>query len=483
MSEWTSLAAGVFQKRYDLTAWQVGAKAEDTYRAGAIMEARLGVILYPGQSATVEYPPGWFAENSAVGTQLHDRRSSRVLGCVSFRSIPQAFGLENLSVTNNDHYVDASRWFRKDWDLTTLVQAGMAPAYRDYLEIARRIWYKVLTTLEWIPNTIAVGVDRAINIGFLPSMVPTSAWQSAWGPLPSWLASPYRQAAWDALRNDLAVLNQDVSAASLALLANRAASLEASREFWDTIAKYTGVDAIASKWDELLAAVRRYNTAVRLGKDSLTRCRALLAANPGLYSAEQQAQVQYLAQQIDQDTAGARSIIPGSVSTALSQEGQSLGIAPVVAVGIGAAVVAGVTVVLLTWVSKAETTARQAMDMEQQLIMQAEQAANAAHAREQEAILARQRELDGLLDAGHITRVEYDQQMGVLQQRASVNNVALAQRRTQTKDLAAAHTANLDALRASQVSGGLMQIKGIAMWGALAAAVVVVGPGLMKLVD
>lgn len=481
MSEWTTLAAQVFQHRYDMTAWTWSAKPEDTYRAGAIMEARLAMVLYPGWKASYEVKNGWFGENPGVGVPLNTgAKSPRLLPCMSFRTIPDSLGARELDVSNNDDYVNTQKWFRKDWDLSDLTGAGMSSQYAGYLENARSVWYQILSRISWIPNTYAVSVDRAISMGVIPNMINTSIWQQNWGPLPSWLQNPYRQAAWNEMRGVLAELNQQVSASNMLALNQRALQLQSSREFWDKVAEYSGVDAIGNAWAKLTGGVKAFNKNVAVAKDSVTRSKALIAQNPTYFSSDQVATLDHLEGKIQEDINGIKSNIPGSILNALSQDGQALGIAPVVLISIGLGAVAAVTTVVITWVAVSEETARQAMEHEQALIMQAEKAANDAYIAEQEFILQRENELTAQKDAGQISPTEYETQMAQLRNRAEAAGIELSRRRQQTQDLAKAHSDNLNTLRASQVTGGLMQMKGMLMWGVLGVGLIIAGPTLVR---
>lgn len=478
MSEWTALAAKVFDHRYEMTAWKWSAMPEDTYRANAIMEARLAMILYPGKQAAYEARQGWFGENPNVGMPLNSgRQDPRILGGIIFRAIPSSMGADNLDITDNDKYADKQGWFRQDWDLSLLVRGGMHWQYQQYLTTARGIWFKILTELKWIPNDIAVKVDRAIGIGFLPRMLNTSIYQQQFGPLPQWLQSPYRQAAWNELVPLLGALNRDVSLANVASLEAQAKQLEASRQFWDAVAKYSGADLVAGEWQKFRNKIAQFNKDTQIARDSITRSRSLLATNPGLGDP---AVLQALEDEINNNVAGLRSQLPSSMLNALQDDGGGIGIAPVIVIAIGVAVIAAAAVTATTWVVMAEETARRAMEYEQELAMAAEDAANTAYANEQEFILAQEADLQAKLDAGAISPTEYDQKMAELRQRASANDINLTRRRAQTKDIMDAHHKNLAQLKPKGFGEALTEMKGILMWSVLGVVAIMAGPTIIR---
>jgi hypothetical protein len=422
--------------------------------------------------------------NHTVGVPLHSGiKDSRALTCLTFRTIPDQMGARRLDITDNDDYLDTGAWYRNNWDLSDLVAAGMEPQYREFLEQARNLWYKILTELSWVPNSVAVATDRAISAGFLPQMVATSIWQSQYGPLPGWLESPYRQAAWNELRDDLGDLNQQVSAANLQKLNARAASLRGSREFWDKVATYSGVDKLGQMWTNFKAKVQTFNTKTEVARDAVVRMKALVGKNPEYFTQEQQAKVTEIAAQAESNVEQLKGRLGSAVLRALADDGQdlgALGVAPIVLIGLGVAAMAAATAIITTWVVQAEKTARLAIDHEHELLMTAEKAAAAAHKARQDAILAREQELHELRAQNKISPSEFQAQMAQLEERARANEVDLARRREQNTDIAQAHAKSMDALRKSEVTGGLAQMGNIAMWGALGVGALILGPPIVR---
>ena len=474
MSEWTSLASKVLQHRHELASgWTT--KPENIYRGNSILEARLASVLFSG--GAYEAPNGNFAINWSIGTPTGTGRDPRILPLIIFRSIPSSLGAANLDVPYDEYLKD--KWFRKDWSYPDLVPEGMHWTYQQFLDRAKRLWYKILTELPWVPNTIAVKVDRAIQIGMLPRMLTTPVWRAQFGPLPSWLQSPYRQAAWDELVSVLGVLNRDVSSANIEGLKAEADRLEANRQFWDSVAKYSGVDLIAEQWAKLKAKVREFKISTGVARDTVNRLKAMQAADPGGYTGDQRAQVQALEQEISQNVAGIRSQMPSSILSALQDEGDALGIAPLVAIGIGAAIIAAAAGVAVAWASQANATARKAMDLESEFLAQAEASADEAFSREQESILAEEANTQQLYDSGEISQTDYNNRMGNLQSRRQSNMAALAQRRAQTQDILATHHQNMATLQ-KEAGGTLANMKGIIKWGVLGVGLLMVGPSLIR---
>lgn len=484
---WTTVAARVFQDRYDKTAWKWSSQPEDTYRSGAILEARLGMILYPSQRATLAgtgQQAGWFVVNPNVGVQLKGGgRDPRALPCLVFRTIPEAFGARQLDITDNDDYVDTGAWYRQDWDLADLQAAGMSAEYRAFLEQAKALWYRILSELAWVPNTVAVRVDRAIAAGLLPQMVDTSVWQAQKGPLPDWLSDPYRQAAWNELRDDLGDLNAQVSAVNLRDLNHKAQVLRSSREFWDKVATYSGADKLESMWKKIVQGTKAFNTNIEVGRDAVRRMKALVKNHPGAFTQSQEAKVAEIELKIEREVQGARSAMGPSILQALGKDGHGLGIAPIIVIGLGVAALAAAATIITTWVVQAEKTARLAMDHEQELLMTAEKAAAQAHAERQASIIQRQNELYELRDAQRISPQEFAQQMQQLEDEARANDLSLTQRRDQTRDISQAHAKNLNDLRKSEVTGGLAQMGNITMWAALGVGALFIGPAIARRVS
>lgn len=484
MSEWTSLAKNVLQDRYDLTSWNWSATAEDTYTGNALIEARVGLLLYPGQRAVIENPKGWFQKNAQVGTPIYGGNGivydPGLMPCMTFRTVPQAFGASALDITNNDWYIDPNRWFLKDWSITDLTLAGVDTRYGQYIDQARGTWLEVLRRIEWIPNEVAVKVDRAIGAGVMPTMIRTDLWTANYGPLPAWLESPYRQAAWNELCSLMGTLNRDVTVMNISLMQTEAKALAASSAFWNTVASLSGADLLDSKWRELMDGIRRYNVAVNTTRQSIERMKLITVKYPGAADPDQKMTITTLQVEIDGNVTQVRALVPESMLKILQQEGTNLGIAPVVLVAVGVAAIIAAAGVISIWVVEAEKTARKAMDLEHQLLMASEALAAEAFNREQEAILARQNELYALHDNGQIGPTEYNAEMAALNARAKEIGLELASRRAQNQTMAEAYSNDLNSLRASEVTGGIEQMKGMVMWGAIALGVIALTPMIWK---
>lgn len=478
MSEWTSLAAKVLDHRYDKASYW-SSVPENEYRANPIMEARLATVLFPG--GAYESPAGSFAFNWNTGTQTERGKDPRILPLIIFRTVPSSLGANNLTVPYDEY--QKAKWFREDWSYPDLVPEGMHWTYRQFLDRAKRLWYKILTELPWVPNTIAVKVDRAIQIGMLPRMLTTQVWQSQFGPLPTWLQSPYRQAAWNELVAVLGTLNKDVSSANVQALNTEADSLEASREFWDAIAKYSGADMVASKWAELKRSLRAFNSHTKVSRETLARCDAIIRSNPNLFTDQQKATVAALESETQNNVAGLKSDLPSPILAALGDDGEGIGAVAAVIIGLGVAVIISAAAIVVAYMNAAQDTARLAIKTETELLATMEAEASEAYKMEISTIVQEEQNARNLRDMGQITQADYDQRMAALTERREDANAQLALRRAQSNVLVEDHHRRSKELTdaANEAGAGfLANAKGILMWGVLGIGLVMAGPTIMR---
>lgn len=476
MSEWTSLANQVLQHRYDLASYWSD-KQQNTLQANQVLEARLATVLFPG--SMIENPQGSFSPNWKVGVTLASgAKDPRMLPGIIFRPIPTSLGAQDLNIPYGQYLED--RWFRRDWSYLDLVAAGMSSAYASFLDQARALWVKILGQLAWVPNTIAVKVDRAISMGMMPRMLNTSIYEQQFGPLPEWLQSPYRQAAWNEMVSVLGQLNKDVSAANLEQLRAEAVRLQASREFWDQVASWSGADLMERKWRELQDKVFEFKQATKVGREAVARMRAMVAQNPQGFTQEQVQALDVVDGEIQANVDGIKSQTPSSILQALERDGVALGVAPVIIIAIGVSVIAAAATVVVYWAGQANETARKAMNLENDFLMQADASADAAFAQEQAYILEQERETQALYDAGEMSQADYNNRMSNLAARRERNLANLANRRAQTQVMLQTHHQNLQELQDAANSGILGRFGSILMWGTLGMGMLFFGPKLAR---
>lgn len=472
MSDYTAVAAQVLQSRYDQSSYWSNTW-QNTIRVNDMVQARIASILRPG---SIYNEGGRFGYKNIGTFPSGQPRGITELSGMYFR-LP-TLGWESKTIPYTD-YLTPNAWFRTDWRITDLQQAGLSIQYIALVGKARRIYKQIADKLEWIPKNLSNQWDAVMGAGGLPVMRPLSYFRDA-GEYPAFLSTEGRRAAWEQIRQGLVSIQQEVSAANLAKLDQEATVLEANTDFWDQVARWSGVDLVQAAFDKLKSKVVEFNKNQGDAEQAIQRTEALMNQTPAAFNTEDHQKLDAIKQRAQEQKAGAKAALDGPVMQALVSDGMQIGIAPVVLIVIGVSVVAGATVTLTTFVVMSETTKRMAIEAEAEALKRRDDFDAQVFTSRTGSIDARIAELQEQLDAGHISKDNYDNQVSALERERNQVQADLMVRRQQTQaqlnDLNQHHK---DVLNTGFVSA-LSNIKGIAMFAALGAVAIVVVPRLLK---
>ncbi len=209
---------------------------------------------------------------------------------------------------------------------------------------------RMRSAMPWIPSGLEYLAMQAMSLGAFPRLRAFVPGQVR----PAWLADDAHYQAWRAMITgpyksiDLAFLQQN---AALAAAATDAAARDVA--FWDSIAKYSGEDALEKIWNDFWNAVADLKNQRAAALVSLSTANGILsqygaAVPPALASQTQALTAQ--AASLDMRARGVLAAIPGASAQA------GLG-SPLIIAGIAAGVV--VTVTASVWAIAHEFSAVQ----------------------------------------------------------------------------------------------------------------------------
>jgi hypothetical protein len=213
------------------------------------------------------------------------------------------------------------------------------------------LYQKINDTMPWAPYGLASIASQVLAAGAWPRLrqfPPTDR-------RPAWLADDNRYTQWRQLVTgpyksiDMAFLAQN---SALAAAETQAAT--ANADFWNTIAKYSGVDALEGLWQDLQNALSTIKAQREAAQTSLATAATIIAAYPGQVPANYVSQTSSLTSQLSTLDSKARSIL-APIPTAAKEAGLS-GL-PLIVAGITAATVAAVAA--SAWAIAAEFTSVQ----------------------------------------------------------------------------------------------------------------------------
>lgn len=470
MSEYTSVASKVFKDRYaNASYWST--KPQNTMPANRPIEMRIMTILHPG--SVYARDGGFFGVKGDVGLSYQG---------MGFR-LP-TLGWEERAIAYGT-YDDAGVWFKRDWSLYDLQQAGLSAAYVQYLETARKVFTKAMQIITWVPTATALRWDRAMAAGGMPWMSTTSEMRSM-GTLPPWLANnPGRQAAWDALAGQFRQIMGKIIAGNIAQQQADMERLMADVRFWDTVAQYSGVDKIEQLWNDFKAKIRQFNTQGEIIHDNLRQMKALIATDPDAFTPEQKDKVNQIEAKDQAIVAQAKQTMQGPVMKALTDEGmniQGLGLGPLVLIGmgVGIAAIVGATTAFVVYVNNRSALTSESNAALKDFITSREQVDNREYQLEMQAIRTRETQLQDLRDQGKLDPAEFNRQMADLQRRKQVASQTLLQSRELTIEASAELNENLKKAQEDIAGGFLGPMKWIAMAGAVGLVSVFVVPRLFS---
>lgn len=117
---------------------------------------------------------------------------------------------------------------------------------------------RVQANMPWAPQNMVSTAEQIFNLGAFPRL---RAYPPNTGKLPTWLSNPDNYNAWRKMVTtlykpvDLALLKSN-----MALLAAEGEAAANDVEFWNTVSKYSGADAIERLWADLWAAIDAFKT-------------------------------------------------------------------------------------------------------------------------------------------------------------------------------------------------------------------------------
>ncbi len=159
---------------------------------------------------------------------------------------------------------------------------------------------------------------------------------------PAWLNDPNRLDVWRQIASKFVPVTQAVLINQLALARQQGQILAANVDFWNTVAKYSGADAVQKVWDDLWAALSQFKAYRDGAKAALDQAGAIVAAAPpgSIPSSLVQNQAVLINQFNSLSNRCAAAIAPlGAAARAAA----GLGVVPLVIAGIAAATVAAIT--------------------------------------------------------------------------------------------------------------------------------------------
>jgi hypothetical protein len=477
MSAYTDLIRSLLKARYWYSKSTTIALPADSFSPFEVVRIRISTFLHPGSVAhTQQGDPVYQTPAFSSGVAMPPTYFEGV-----------NFGIPTMGywagAIDNDEYLDTNKWFNRDYTYEDLRSGGLNGQAVDAIYRAYTLIQELANRLEWIPNSVISKWKQAVLAGGVPYLWNSRVLsQQAGGgavPWPSWINTPGRQAAWDAVSTLFDPLHKDFNAVGWALYNQEASRIASDVQFWSTVSQWSGVDALMSQWEKLKGLVRDFNAQKRIAEDSLRQCDALIAAAPGAFTPQQKSAPGVLRAELDSLTQQAKATT-APLKPALEQDAVTLGIAPVVLIAVGVAVVAGATTALISYVTVIQNTTRLSNEQLREFTTTRELYDNRMHEQEISSIRAREQELADLYRRGMISLDEYNKGMSTLSARADAANVQLLKSREQTTQAAVALN---DALKKTQESGAgdlFSGAKWIAIAGAVGLSAVFVVPRLMR---
>jgi len=203
-----------------------------------------------------------------------------------------------------------------------------------YMVPTTALFETVANQLPWVPQNLGSIAGQVFAAGAFPRLRSFAGAAS----VPSWLQLPANLAAWQQVIQQYLPIEQAFIQGNNALLAQQAAQLQSNVDFWNTVATYSGEDAMERIWSDFQNALDTLKANAVGVQTSLAVISAIQsqygAKIPPAYQQQiSQAQAQY--QQIKSGAVSALSPIPGGAAYA------GLGAFPII-VAIGLAAVAAV---------------------------------------------------------------------------------------------------------------------------------------------
>jgi len=112
---------------------------------------------------------------------------------------------------------------------------------------------RVQANMPWAPQNMVSAAAQIFNLGAFPRL---RAYPPGGGKLPPWLSNTDNYNAWRKMITTLyKPVDQAFLKSNMALLAAEGDAAANNVEFWNTIAKYSGAEALERMWADLWAAV------------------------------------------------------------------------------------------------------------------------------------------------------------------------------------------------------------------------------------
>jgi hypothetical protein len=213
-----------------------------------------------------------------------------------------------------------------------------------YMVPTTALFETIQQQLPWVPQNLASVASRVFAAGAFPRLRSFTGATT----VPSWLQLPANLSAWQQVIQQYLPIEQAFIAGNNALLAQQAATLQSNVDFWNTVATYSGEDAMERIWSDFQNALDSLKASAAGVQTSLGVISAIQAQYgtklPANYLSQiAAAQAQF--QDIKSGATSALSAIPGSVAYA------GLGAFAIIA-AIGLAVVATVTASVWVYANK-----------------------------------------------------------------------------------------------------------------------------------
>jgi hypothetical protein len=103
--------------------------------------------------------------------------------------------------------------------------------------------------LPWVPQNLASVAAQVFAAGAFPRLRSFTGYSTA--QLPSWVQLPANLQAWQQIIQQYQPIDNAFIAQNNALLAQQAAALQSNVDFWNSVAYYSGEDAVERIWADL----------------------------------------------------------------------------------------------------------------------------------------------------------------------------------------------------------------------------------------
>ena len=144
--------------------------------------------------------------------------------------------------------------------LDTASQSAIAPYtppdgldLNPYMTPTTSLFETIQNQLSWVPQNLASIAAQVFAAGAFPRLRNFNGYSAA--QLPSWLQLPANLQAWQQVITQYQPIENAFIAQNNSLLAQQAAVLQSNVDFWNSVAYFSGEDAVQNIWGDLQNAL------------------------------------------------------------------------------------------------------------------------------------------------------------------------------------------------------------------------------------